>query len=238
MRLAAWLTLFVGIAALAPLVLLGISATQLVGSQTQRHMAELQGRTVDGLALSIDTWLSRSLSVLALQSSAFDPLRLDEQKRLGYLQLVYRQTPAAQIVSLADPAGTLLAEPLAILVGLSIAIVQPGLLSIAFLDGLRKVTHYSLIKPTKEGLFAALPRDVVFIAKPLLDTLIYRTGSLIGAAYFTAALGWGLTPKMRQYMLLCVTVVWAGNSFWLGILAERHQREMEEAESKKTKELV
>ena len=58
--------------------------------------------------------------------------------------------------------------------------------------------HYSLIKPTKEGLYAALPKDVVFIAKPLLDTLIYRTGSLIGAAYFTWAMNAGLTPKTRQ----------------------------------------
>lgn len=112
MRLAARLTLFIGLTALAPLVLFGVSATQLVGSQTQRHIAELQGKTVVGLALSIDTWLSRSLSVLQLQSSSFDPLALSEDKRLGYLRLIYRQTTAAQIVALTSPAGELLAAPL------------------------------------------------------------------------------------------------------------------------------
>ncbi len=54
--------------------------------------------------------------------------------------------------------GTLLAEPVALLVGLSIAIFHPGLLSIAILDGMRKILHYSLVKPTKEGLYAALSK--------------------------------------------------------------------------------
>ena len=119
----------------------------------------------------------------------------------------------------------------------------------------------------------------MFVAKPLLDTLIYRTGSLIGAAYFTWAMNAGLTPKTRQcappptaptdhtvprlgprlgpapifatrapppllitspwwpcrrYMLLVVSIVWAANSFWLGVLAERHQREQE----KKSEEMM
>ena len=118
-----------------------------------------------------------------------------------------------------------------------------------------QVIHYSLAKPTKEGLYAAFPKDVVFIAKPLLDTLVYRMGSLVGAGYFTAAMnygacarasstsrhaarsphtllvrarGAGLTPKARQIMLLTVTAVWGVNSWWVGVLAERHQRAQEE----------
>ena len=126
--------------------------------------------------------------------------------------------------------GTLLAEPLAVLAGLVFAIVHPGLLSIACLDGLRKVLHYSLVKPTKEGLYASLERHVVFVAKPLLDTLIYRAGSLLGAAYFTAAIEGGLTSRHRQYLLVAVSLVWAANSVWLGLLAERHQRQVEGAQ--------
>ena len=115
------------------------------------------------------------------------------------------------------------------MLGLLVAIVNPGLVSIAFLDGLRKIVHYSLVKPTKEGLYANLPKDVVFIAKPLLDTLVYRAGSLIGAAYFTAAMSAGISPKTRQFMLLTVAAIWAANSWWLGVLAERMQREQESA---------
>lgn len=95
---------------------------------------------------------------------------------------------------------------------------------------MRKVFHYSLVKPTKEGLYAALPKDVVFIAKPLLDTLVYRAGSLVGAAYFTWAMNAGVSAQFRQYLLLAVTVVWMGNSWYVGILAERQQKAQEEEE--------
>ena len=98
-----------------------------------------------------------------------------------------------------------------------------------------QVIHYALLKPTKEGLYASLPAEVQFIAKPLLDTLIYRCGSLIGAGYFTWAMNAGVTPKFRQFLLLGVTFVWMGNSFWLGILAEREQKAQEEAAAKKAK---
>lgn len=57
-------------------------------------------------------------------------------------------------------------------------------------------------------------------------------GSLIGAGYFTAAMSWGLTPKMRQYLLLGVAVVWAANSYWVGILAEREQQAQEDAKKR------
>ena len=39
-----------------------------------------------------------------------------------------------------------------------------------------QIIHYSLVKPTKEGLYAALPRDVVFIGDALLQfVLMYPT---------------------------------------------------------------
>ena len=155
---------------------------------------------------------------------------------VGTLTLIVQTLFFSHILKILGFNGTLVAEPVALMVGLITAIVHPGLLSIAILDGMRKVFHYSLVKPTKEGLYAAFPKDVVFIAKPLLDTLVYRTGSLIGAGYFTAAIKWGMTPKMRQYLLLAVAVVWAGNSWWLGVLAERHQKEQEE--EKKSKEII
>ena len=118
---------------------------------------------------------------------------------------------------------TLLIEPAAIGVGLVLAVVRPGLLSIAVLDGLRKVAHYAVGKPTKEGLYAALPADVQFVAKPLLDTLVYRVGSLGGAAYFSACVTWGVSPQQRQAMLLGLTILWAAVSWRVGVIAESEQ---------------
>jgi AAA family ATP:ADP antiporter len=100
------------------------------------------------------------------------------------------------------------------------------------LDGMRKAIHYALCKPTKEGLYAAMPQDVVFVAKPLLDTLVYRAGSLVCAAWFEAAIAWGLTSRVRQYSLLAVAALWVANSFWVGLLAEREQEAREGAKAK------
>jgi len=145
---------------------------------------------------------------------------------VGILTLALQLFAFARVLKLLGFHGTLLAEPVAIMVGLVVAIVQPGLLSIAFLDGFRKVVHYAFVKPTKEGLYASMSKEVTFIAKPVLDTLVYRTGSLLGAGYFTVVLAIGATPVQRRIFLFFLTVVWAINSYVLGKLAEQQQKEV------------
>ncbi|KAL1510496.1 hypothetical protein AB1Y20_006800 [Prymnesium parvum] len=116
--------------------------------------------------------------------------------------------------------GAMVAEPIVVVCGLIINCLQPGLLSISLLDGGRKVVHYALAKPTKEGLYSAMPADAQFVAKPLLDTFVYRIGSLIGASYFAASSHYA---SFRRYFLLSVTIVWGMNSYYVGICAERQQ---------------
>ena len=192
----------------------------------------ITGHTLLITFLVSGVWYERAAAVAA--AFATDEGRYDFFATLnmavGVLTLVLQTMCFSRILKVLGFHGTLLAEPLALAGGLIVAIVRPGLLSIAILDGVRKVVHYSLAKPTKEGLYAALPRDVIFIAKPLLDTLIYRLGSLLGAAYFTWAMRAGVSPHFRQYLLLAVTIVWMVNSWWVGILAERQQKEQEEEE--------
>ncbi|KAL3926869.1 MAG: hypothetical protein SGPRY_003096, partial [Prymnesium sp.] len=65
--------------------------------------------------------------------------------------------------------------------------------------------------------------DAQFVAKPLLDTLIYRMGSLAGASYFAASMNWDLPASFRRTFLLVITFVWALNSFYVGVYAERQQ---------------
>lgn len=96
------------------------------------------------------------------------------------LTLVIQSLCFSRVLSILGTTNTLLMEPLALVAGLLATIVRPGIASIALLDGLRKVVHYSLLKPTKESLYAALPLDVQYRAKPLLDTFIYRVGSVVG----------------------------------------------------------
>ena len=196
----------------------------------------ITGHTLLITFLVSGVWYERAAAVA--NAFATDDERYDFFSTLnavvGTLTLLVQTLCFSHVLKWLGFHGTLLAEPVALMLGLVIAIVHPGLASIAVLDGMRKVLHYSLVKPTKEGLWSSAPKEVVFIAKPLLDTLVYRSGSLVGAAYFTAAIGWGLTPRTRQYLLFAVALVWAANSFWLGVLAERNQREQET----KTTELI
>ena len=195
----------------------------------------ITGHTLLITFLVSGVWYERAAAVSAAFAS--DDARYDFFATLnavvGVLTLVVQTLFFSHVLQYLGFHGTLLVEPLALFAGLIIAIVHPGLVSIAILDGMRKILHYSLVKPTKEGLYAGMPKDVSFIAKPLLDTLVYRTGSLIGAAYFTFAMRSGLTPRARQYLLLSVSVVWAANSFWLGVLAERAQHAQEAEEARK-----
>ena len=110
-RSSIWLrlTLLFTLASLGPLLLLGLGVSSLAGELSLRQVSEQQTRTVDGLALGIDTWLSRSFTLLELQASAFS---LDDPSvRVAFLQLVYKQTPHAQIVALLDARGAPLAAP-------------------------------------------------------------------------------------------------------------------------------
>ena len=145
----------------------------------------------------------------------FDRLRVDARPAALPLQ------PAAALLGVR---GAMLAEPIIVAIGLFVNCVHPGLLSIALARRRRKVIHYALLKPTKEGLYAAMPAEAIFIAKPLLDTLVYRLGSLLGAWYFTSALRWGLSAEMRRYFLLAVTLCWGINSWYVGVLAHRVQQ--------------
>ena len=105
MRLSVRLSLLIAIAALGPLVLLSLGATRIGSQQVLTQVSEMQASTVDGLALSVDTWLADRLELLEQELSLFDLEGLDDANRAGFLQLVHRSVPAIHIVSLLTPAG-------------------------------------------------------------------------------------------------------------------------------------
>ena len=105
MRLSARLSLLIAIAALGPLMLLGVGATRIGSQQMTLQVSEMQASTVDGLALSVDTWLSDRLELLQQELMLFDLEQLDAANQTGFLQLVHRSVPAIHIVSLLSPSG-------------------------------------------------------------------------------------------------------------------------------------
>ena len=79
--------------------------------------------------------------------------------------------------------------------------------------------HYALAKPTKEALYAALPDDVQYRAKPTLDTIVNRIGTLIGSAFFALCLAHGVAPLHRRIVVLTLTVAWGYVALHMGRLA-------------------
>ena len=186
----------------------------------------LRGLTAHSLLitfLAAGIWYERAAAVAVAFAS--DATRFDFFSTLNAVTsvttLVLQTCLFSRSLRFLGARGTLLAEPLVVSAGLAASIIRPGLLSIALLDGGRKVVHYAIVKPTKESLYTGMSRDAQLLAKPLLDTFVYRLGSLLGAAYFAAALAGGMGEDTRRYILLAVSAVWGCNSWWIGSLADK-----------------
>ena len=127
--------------------------------------------------------------------------------------------------SAVGPTGTLLAEPLVLVSGLLVALWWPSsLVSIAYLDCSRKISHYALAKPTKESIYAMMPSEVQYRAKPLLDTLVNRAAALLGAGFFALCMRLSIAVAARRGVLLAVVLVWAAVARHLGRLSSSSPR--------------
>lgn len=105
MRLRTRLILIIAVAALGPLSVLGIGATGVASRLLGDTISDRQGRTSDGLALYVDTWLSLQLRLITQQARTFRLGELDDPSLVGFLRLVYTQIPEANITSLVTRAG-------------------------------------------------------------------------------------------------------------------------------------
>ena len=110
MRLSGRLISLFAVASLLPLGLLGTGVAVYAYDLALEKVSDDQARFVDGLALSVDTWLSRSFTLLELQAEAL-PLDSPERRAVAR-QLIFRQTPGVQIVALLDPRGAALGPAL------------------------------------------------------------------------------------------------------------------------------
>jgi two-component system, NtrC family, sensor kinase len=104
-RLWLRLVLLIAVAALAPLVVLGLGAAQISTRAVVERVSEMQGRTATGLAESVDLWTRERVDQLARQATSFHVDALDDAGRTQFLRLLYRQTEDARMVLLVDRRG-------------------------------------------------------------------------------------------------------------------------------------
>ena len=106
------------------------------------------------------------------------------------------------------------------LAGLVAYAVYPGLASIILLDGVRKVVHYSVMKPARESIFSQLDGDVKFRAKAFIDAFVFRSGSAAAAGYFAVSHAFGADMRVSAAICLAVSLVWLAGSYKLGCAAD------------------
>lgn len=111
MRLGVRFVLYLGVASLVPLGLLGAGATRLGGDRVLDKVAELQGANAQAVATLVETWVGLQLRMLGQQSTAVALDALGPEARGQWRRLVYLQSPELGLVAELDAGGTLVGPP-------------------------------------------------------------------------------------------------------------------------------
>lgn len=114
MRLRARIVLFLTIATLVPVGVLGAAAVRIATRRLDARVAALQGRTAEGLAVYVDTWLEAREGQLAQQAVSLPVAQLGPEERVGLQRLIYRQQTDLAVVALLDGAGQPVVPPVSL----------------------------------------------------------------------------------------------------------------------------
>ena len=126
---------------------------------------------------------------------------------------------------------TLPLVPIIIILGLLIVAVSPILWVVVGLQIVRRAGEYSITKPAREMLFTIVDRESRFIAKSVIDVVVYRAGDIFWAWAFT-----GLTQVLGMSLAAIALVgagiasMWSLLAVYLGRYFDKHR--VVESESK------
>jgi AAA family ATP:ADP antiporter len=119
---------------------------------------------------------------------------------------------------------TLSLLPIVSIVGFAALAFEPTLAVVAILTVARRSLGFGLSKPTSDMLYSVVTPEEKYKAKNFIDTVLYRTGDLIGtwAVRFMVA---GIGLAGTSLVMLPFAAVWAGIALWLGGDYRRRARE-------------
>ncbi len=119
---------------------------------------------------------------------------------------------------------TLSLLPIVSIVGFAALAFEPTLAVVAILTVARRALGFGFSKPTSDMLYSVVTPEEKYKAKNFIDTVLYRTGDLIGtwAVRFMVA---GIGLAGTSLVMLPFAAVWAGIALWLGGDYRRRARE-------------
>lgn len=110
---------------------------------------------------------------------------------------------------------TLSILPIVSIIGFAVLAIEPTLAIVAVLTVARRALGFAFSKPTSDMLYSVVTPEDKYKVKNFIDTVIYRTGDVIGTwtvRFLVAGLGLAGT----SVVMVPFAAMWAGVAIWLG----------------------
>ncbi len=105
--------------------------------------------------------------------------------------------------------------PVVSIVGFALLAVEPTLAVVAILTVVRRALGFGFSKPTTDMLYSVVTPEEKYKAKNFIDTVIYRTGDVVGtwAVRFMVA---GVGMAATSFIMVPFALIWSFVALWLG----------------------
>jgi len=143
---------------------------------------------------------------------------------VNVLTLVIQIFLTSRILGALGVALTLCALPLFTLIGFATLSLVPTVAVLVVVQVARRVSNFSLARPTREVLFTVISREDKYKAKSFIDTVVYRAGDQVGSWAYALMGFLGLGMAGISMVAVPLSMIWLASSFWLGRRQERLAR--------------
>ncbi|MFV1987092.1 MAG: NTP/NDP exchange transporter [Gemmatimonadota bacterium] len=112
---------------------------------------------------------------------------------------------------------TLAVLPLVTMAGFGVLAVWPTFGVMALFQALQRATRYAISRPARETLFAVVPADEKYKAKPIIDVFLYRGGDVAGAGIDGLLRSLGLSLSWMAMAIVPFAAAWTALSLGMGV---------------------
>jgi len=119
---------------------------------------------------------------------------------------------------------TLSILPVVSIIGFAILAAEPTLAVVAILTVARRALGFGFSKPTSDMLYSVVTPEDKYKVKNFIDTVVYRTGDVIGTWSVRFLLA-GLGLAGTSIVMIPFAAIWTGVALWLGRDYRRRSQE-------------
>jgi len=121
-----------------------------------------------------------------------------------------------RLISRLGIGWTLAILPLVTTAGFGVLALWPTFGVMALFQALHRATRYAISRPARETLFAVVPPDEKYKAKPIIDVFLYRGGDVAGAGIDGLLRSLGLSLSWVAMATVPFAGAWTALSLGMG----------------------